>query len=55
MARIPIVHDDTPELTPEQHTIIDGARHTRGRVLIICRAMAKRGEAALSPDHAELA
>lgn len=71
MARIPILKEDDPTLTAEQKACLAEAKHARGTLLNIHRAMANRPEAArtfqqmirvvyrndstLTPKHGELA
>ena len=71
MARIPILHEDDPSLSPEQKATLEEAKAARGKLLNIYRAMANRPEAArafgsliqvvyrskstLEPKHGELA
>ena len=71
MARIPILDENDPSLTPEQRAALAEAKQQRGRLLNVYRAMANRPEAVrafsqlaqtvyrskstLEPKHAELA
>ena len=71
MARIPILQEDDPNLTPEQTACLAEAKQTRGKLLNVYRAMANRPDAArafsnliqtvyrskstLDPKHGELA
>jgi alkylhydroperoxidase family enzyme len=71
MARIPLLQEDDPTLTPDQLDCLSEAKLARGKLLNIHRAMANRPEAArafqqmirvvyrngstLTPKHGELA
>ena len=71
MARIPLLHDDTPGISAQQRATLESARQQRGTLLNVYRAMANRPEAArafsgmvqtvyrsqstLEPKHGELA
>ena len=46
MARIPILQEDDPNLTPDQAACLAEAKQTRGKLLNVYRAMANRPEAA---------
>lgn len=71
MARIPLLQEDDPSISPDQRAFLRDAGQARGRLLNIYRAMANRPEAGrafsnliktayrsgstLTPKHAELA
>ena len=51
MARIPIIDEDDPTLDPATRTALVAAGQSRGRLLNVFRALAKRPEALTAMSH----